>query len=284
VKREIVLLLCGILFLGAGALLLYLSQQPAQSEALSGAASAPVMPQEKRTREQLMGFFRVSEDLDTGVFEVFISPIHRIAQFKPPIELEIAGTWGISNGAFFAQVPKGPEGDPPRCQLFKTTDGLTSVRSFSWNGRCRVPQVMFSSIFWLDYAPFGTSVLVSLPLQLDEATMRFRLDWKDEASAGMFEVQKVSLSQRVSDSCGAPDISNSADLSQSCRAVLRALTLLTWSGLDGEVDNEDEAANGRAAIDRLVRDLGELPEAAADFVREVSEELRRELDEILSGG
>lgn len=260
-KREFVLMCCAFLFLGAGVLLFVASKgsgAPEEGEAQVDRAAAP----SNRTQEKMMGFFRVVEDLETGVFAVFFPPNRQIARFDPPVQLEIAGLWGLASGAFFAQQPAGPGGEPGRCQLFRVGESL-AIQSFSWNGRCRLPATLHGEIFWLDYVPFGARAQVSLPLRLDGgAPERLRVDWEAEGARGHLAEQKAELWREVNRHCGDGDT-----LLQGCQAALRSLAFLSMSESDGSGARERLAA--------------ELPEAAKAFLEASAAELRQELEEIL---
>lgn len=262
-KREIALMCCALLFLGVGTFLFVASNSskaPGAAEAQGERAS----PSQGRAQEKMMGFFRVVEDLETGEFAVFFPPHRQIARFDPPVQLEIAGLWGLASGAFFAQQPPGPSGEPARCQLFRVGEALT-IQTFSWNGHCRLPQVLHSEIFWLDYVPFGARAQVSLPLRLDSgASGKLRVDWEAEGARIRLDEQRAALQGEVGSHCGAEGAE------QGCQAALRALAFLAWS--------EEEGSDGRAALARLVEDL---PLAAGAFEEELAEELRQELQEIL---
>ncbi len=261
-KREIVLMCCAFLFLGAGILLFVASGDADSTRVEAGEARddrAP--PSEESTREKMVGFFRVVEDLETGALAVFFPPNRQIASFPPPVQVEVAGLWGLASGAFFAQQPASAGGDPARCQLFRVRDGL-SIQTFSWNGRCRLPQALDSALFWLDYAPFGARVQVSLPLRVDdEAPEVLRVDWQAAGALGHLTAQRADFRRAAQAHCSA-----GGDLDRDCQAALRALALLSWS--EGHPPAAAALAEG-------------LPDEARAFVEEISEEMRLELGDLL---
>ena len=175
-KRELVLVGCALACLAAGVALFIAGERGESRQRAERVAQA-----QHRTRESMMGFFRVVEDVEAGEFQVFFPPGRLIASFQAPVQLEVAGLQGLAMGAFFAQQPAGPGGTPPpRCQLFKMSDEL-SFHRFSWLGRCRVDRNPFSDVFWLDYAPFGTRERISLPLEPASDGARVEVSWREES-------------------------------------------------------------------------------------------------------
>ena len=262
-KREIILLACAIVFLGAGVFLFLLEDGAFESREASdeGAAvkkSRGARRPEKAARETMMGFFRVVEDEATGEFAVYFPPGREIAHFSPPVELEIAGLWGLASGAFFAHQPAA-NGTPERCQLIQVRmeEGM-AVRRFAWDGRCRLPKALTGEFFWLDYVPFGARAAVSLPLRLaDEGASRLVVSWQEEGAREVFEDQLDALGGEVAAQCGA------GIESQACQAAMRSLVFLGCS-------------EGEEAVARVSRGLSEEGKAlvaahAAEICQELSD-------------
>lgn len=263
-KREIILLGCAILFLGAGVFLFWLEGGGGASTSASdedaAAKSRGVQASERAGRETMMGFFRVVEDEATGEFAVYFPPGREIAHFSPPVELEIAGLWGLASGAFFAHQPAA-NGMPARCQLIQVRmeEGM-GVRRFAWDGRCRLPKVLVGEFFWLDYVPFGARSAVSLPLRMDEGgAARLVVSWQEEGAREVFEAQFDALGGEVAAQCGE------GLESQACHAALRSLVFLGCS-------------DGEAAVARVSRGLSE---EGQGFVAAHAAEICQELEDLL---